>query len=206
MATTASRQRYPHARTDALVGIAFVSSIIFVWLIAWPVFGPVKQKIHAGHLPMLYLHITGGMCMLFAGAIALRIGLTRDWFRWHKPAGYTYILGGSVGAIAAFIRSFDTQHTPGISTAALASVWMAFTAMAFRAIKNRRIDQHRAWMIRSYVAAWTFVACRFWSRAMPPELQGSVNDMIWATWVLPLFITEILLQWHAGSRLNRGQS
>jgi len=31
--------------------------VIFVWLIAWPVFGPVKQRIHAGHLPMLYAHI-----------------------------------------------------------------------------------------------------------------------------------------------------
>ncbi|GAA4758147.1 hypothetical protein GCM10023264_27990 [Sphingomonas daechungensis] len=200
---TASRRHYPHARTDALVGVAIVSAAIFVWLIAGPVFGPVKQKVHAGHLPMLYAHIAGGICMLFAGAIALRIGLTREWFRWHKPAGYTYIVGGSAGAIAALIRSFDTQHTPGISTGALAAVWIAFTAMAFRAIRNRRIEQHRTWMIRSYVAAWTFVACRFWSRAMPGELQANVNDMIWATWVMPLFLTEILLQWRAGSRLNR---
>ncbi|HEX8026811.1 MAG TPA: DUF2306 domain-containing protein [Vicinamibacterales bacterium] len=203
---TASRQRYPHARTDALIGVALVSSVIFVWLIAAPVFGPVKQKIHAGHLPLLYLHIAGGTTMLFAGAIALRIGLTREWFRWHKPAGYTYVAGGSIASIVAIVRSFDTQHTPGIATGALAAVWLAYTAMAFRAIRNRRIDQHRTWMIRSYVAAWTFVACRFWSRAAPSELQGSVNDMIWATWVLPLFFTEILLQWHAGSRLNRGHS
>ncbi|HEX7929439.1 MAG TPA: hypothetical protein VF470_00825, partial [Sphingomicrobium sp.] len=116
---TASRQRYPHARTDALIGVALVSSVIFVWLIAAPVFGPVKQKIHAGHLPLLYLHIAGGTTMLFAGAIALRIGLTREWFRWHKPAGYTYVAGGSIASIVAIVRSFDTQHTPGIATGAL---------------------------------------------------------------------------------------
>ena len=54
--------------------------------------------------------------MLFVGAIALRIGLTRSWFRWHKPAGYTYIAGGSVAATIALVRSFDTAHTPGLAT------------------------------------------------------------------------------------------
>ena len=202
---TVSRKEYRHARTDILIGVALLSSIAFVWLIAVPVFGPIKQKVHSGHLPLLYLHIAGGSTMLFFGAIALRIGLTREWFRWHKPAGYTYIVGGSVASAVALFRSFDTQHTPGLATGALAAVWLAFTAMAFRAIRNRRIDQHRAWMIRSYVAAWTFVACRFWTRAMPSAFQGGDTDMIWATWVLPLFVAEILLQWHAGSRLNRGQ-
>lgn len=76
--------------------------------------------------------------------------------------------------------------------------------MAFRAIRNRRIEQHRVWMIRSYVAAWTFVFCRFWTRVMPSELQGGETDMIWATWVMPLFLTEMLLQWKAGAKLKRG--
>ena len=203
MATKVPARAYRHARIDALLGVALLSSVIFVWLIAGPAFGLEKQRVHAGHLVLLYGHIVGGTVMLFAGAIALRIGLTRDWFRWHKPAGYTYIAGGTLASVVALVRSFDTAHTPGLATASLAAVWLAFTAMAFRAIKNRRIDQHRAWMIRSYVAAWTFVACRFWTRAMPSAFQGGETDMIWVTWVLPLFATEIMLQWGAGRRLNR---
>jgi hypothetical protein len=58
-------------------------------------------------------------------------------------------------------------------------------------------------MIRSYVAAWTFVFCRFWTRVAPAELQGGENDMIWLTWVGPVLLTEILLQWHAGSVAER---
>lgn len=152
---------------------------------------------------MLTGHVVGGTIMLLAGAVALRIGLTRDWFRWHRPAGYTYLAGGTVASVSALIRSFDTQHTPGLATGALAAVWLAFSAMAFRAIRNRRIEQHRAWMIRSYVAAWTFVFCRFWTRVMPSELQGGETDMIWLTWVMPLFAAEIALQWRAGDRLTR---
>jgi uncharacterized membrane protein YozB (DUF420 family) len=195
--------RYRHARTDALIGIAAVSSVVFIWLIAVPAFGPERLPRHLAHLPMLAVHVLGGATMLIMGAIALRIGLTRDWFRWHKPAGYTYLAAGTLASVSALIRSFDTAHTPGLATGALAVVWLAFSAMAFRAIRNRRIEQHRAWMIRSYVAAWTFVFCRFWTRVMPSEMQGGETDMIWVTWVMPLFLTEMLLQWKAGAKLKR---
>lgn len=194
---------YRHARTDALIGIALLSSAVFIWLVAVPAFGPQKMARHLGHAPIVYGHVVNGGVMLIAGAIALRIGLTRDWFRWHKTAGYTYLVAGSLTSISALLRSLDTEHTPGLATGTLAVVWLMFSAMAFRAIRNRRIDQHRAWMIRSYVAAWTFVFCRFWTRVMPSELQGGETDMIWTTWVMPLFLTEVLLQWKAGSKLKR---
>ena len=196
-------RRYRHWRTDLSVGTAFLLSLIFIWWVAKPDFFPERQAIHAGHLGLLFAHIFGGTAMLVFGAIALRIGLTREWFRWHKVAGYSYIIGGSVGAIVALIRSFDTKHTPGLATGALAVVWLLFTGMAYRAILNRRIDQHRAWMIRSYVAALTFTFCRFWTRVMPSALQGGETDMIWLTWTMPLFFAEAWLQWKAGARLNR---
>jgi uncharacterized membrane protein YozB (DUF420 family) len=197
------RKRYRHAKVDSLVGLAAISSAIFIWLIAVPAFGPERLARHAGHVPMLAGHALGGGVMLITGAIALRIGLTREWFRWHKPAGYTYLTAGTVASVLALIRSFDVGHAPGMATGTLAVVWLAFSAMAFRAIRNRRIDQHRSWMIRSYVAAWTFVFCRFWTRVMPAALQGGDTDMIWATWVMPLFFTEMLIQWKAGAKLRR---
>jgi len=197
------RARYRHAKVDSLIGIAAISSAVFIWLIAVPAFAPERLVRHTTHVPMLTGHVFGGAIMLFAGAIALRIGLTRDWFQWHKPAGYTYLTAGTIASVSALIRSFDVGHAPGLATGALATVWLAFSAMAFRAIRNRRIDQHRAWMIRSYVAAWTFVFCRFWTRVMPSELQGGETDMIWMTWVMPLFVAEMLLQWKAGARLKR---
>ena len=203
MSNVPSKGIYRHARTDALIGIALASSAVFIWLIAVPAFGTQRIARHLGHLPILYGHIINGGVMLIAGAIALRIGLTRDWFRWHKVAGYSYLVTGSLASVLALLRSFDTKHTPGLATGTLAVVWLAFSAMAFRAILNRRIDQHRAWMIRSYVAAWTFVFCRFWTRVMPSELQGGETDMIWTTWVMPLFLTEVLIQWKAGSKLKR---
>lgn len=196
---------YKHARVDAWIGAAALSSAIFIWLIAVPAFGPARQAVHAGHVPMLWTHVVGGIVMLFAGAVALRIGLTRQWFRWHKPAGYTYLAWGTIASVSALIRSFDVGHSPGMATGVLALVWLSFAAMAFRAVRNRRFDQHRDWVIRSYVAAWTFVFCRFWSRVVPDGLQPSESDMLWLSWIGPLLIAEMLLQWSKGTKAARSQ-
>ncbi len=204
MATSVSQDkiagsRYRHARVDAVIGTAALSSLIFIWLIAWPAFGPQRLPVHSDHVPLLAVHVLGGTVMLLAGALGLRIGLTRRMFRWHKVVGYTYLTAGTISSVSALVRSFDTAHTPGVSTGTLAAVWLAFAAMGWRAVRNRRFDQHRDWMIRSYVAAWTFVFCRFWSRAAPEALQSDETNMIWLTWVGPVLLCEILLQWRRGS-------
>jgi uncharacterized membrane protein YozB (DUF420 family) len=143
--------------------------------------------------------------MLLFGAVGLRIGLTRQGFAWHRWVGFSYIAFGSLASVTALVRSFDTPHAPGLSTGTLAMVWLAFTAMAWRAIRNRRIEQHREWMIHSYVVAWTFVFCRFYSRAMPEDMQMGMSDMIWLTWVGPVLLAEVALQWKRGSALSAGR-
>ncbi len=203
-AATLQPKRWRHARTDALIAAAALSSLVFIALIGVPALSAGRIERHVGHVPVLVGHITGGAIMLIAGAVALRIGLTREWFRWHRVAGYTYLAAGMIASVSALIRSLDAKHTPGLATAALAAVWISLSAMAFRAIRNRRIEQHRDWMIRSYVAAWTFVFCRFYSRVMPDVLQGDESDMIWATWIGPLIICEICLQWRRGSATRTG--
>lgn len=201
MTETGGRANYRHARVDSLIGVATLSSLIFIWLIAVPAFGPEALGRHPGHTAMLLAHVSGGIVMLLAGALTLRIGLTRLWFRWHKQAGYTYLVAGTIASVSALVRSLDAEHTPGLSTGTLAVVWLAFSAMAWRAIRNRRVDQHRDWMIRSYVAAWTFVFCRLIERA-PETLQfGDKNGMIWLTWIMPVLLCEVALQWRRGAKV-----
>lgn len=195
--------RYRFARVDALVGGAAISSLLFIWIVATPAFGTERLARHVGHVALLASHVIGGAAMLLSGAVALRIGLTRQWFGWHKIAGYTYLVTGTVASAIALERSFDSKHTPGLSTGSLAFFWLAFTAMAFRAIRNKQMDEHRAWMIRSYVLAWTFVFCRFWTRAAPATLQGNEKDMIWITWVAPILLAEMALRWDAGRKKLR---
>jgi hypothetical protein len=124
-------RQYRFARIDALIGTAAVSSLIFIWLVAVPAFSPERLVRHSSHVPLLSGHVLGGILMLLSGAVALRIGLTKQWFRWHKTAGYTYLGAGTIASVSALIRSFDTAHAPGLSTGTLSVVWLAFSAMAF---------------------------------------------------------------------------
>ena len=38
--------------------------------------------------------------------------------------------------------------------------WAGTTAVAFVAVRNRRIQRHRLWMVRSYAVTFTFVFLR----------------------------------------------
>jgi uncharacterized membrane protein len=202
--SSAGSPGYRWARVDIVIGAAILSSVVFVILVAGPTLTTHWAR-HGGHEALLLGHIGGGAGMLLFGAVGLRIGLTRQGFAWHRIVGAAYLVTGTLASTTALILSFDVPHTPGISTGTLAVVWLAFTAMAVRAIRNRRVEQHREWMIRSYVVAWTFVFCRFYSRAMPDEMQLGLGDMIWLTWVAPVLLAEILLQWRRGSPVSAGR-
>ncbi len=71
MSEVQSRRIYRHARTDALIGLALISSVIFIGLVAVPAVGPERLARHTDHLPILLAHIANGAVMLIAGAVAL---------------------------------------------------------------------------------------------------------------------------------------
>ena len=67
-------------------------------------------------------------------------------------------------------------------------------------MRNRRFPSHAQWMIRSYVLAWAFVFCRIASRLSDIDKLGNGEAFIWLSWVVPLILCEIVLQWPEGSR------
>ena len=193
-------------RSSGLVGpltaTALLALLVFLWTIVIPQLSGPGLRAHDGHLATILTHLIGGSTMLLAGAIALRIGATRRWMRWHMPAGYTYLATGAAAAISGIVASFGTPHAIGLSTMTLGLVWLAAAAMALRAVFNRRFDQHRAWMIRSYTVAWASIIFRLWTHVLPPSWQFPPTDMLWTSWVMPLFLAEVLLQWRAGAAVR----
>ena len=190
-----------------LLGLALLTSAPIWWIHAWPVLTLQKATEHVHHYGLLYAHAAGGTAMLVAGGAALYVGWTRRFRRFHKVIGYTYLLGGAAGALAALALSVRPFHPPlslGVATGALAVVWLVFAAMAWRAAWNRRFDNHREWVIRSYVVTWTFVGCRI-AQLIPPfpklGLEG-ITAGIWLYWIAPVLVCEIALQWSRGAPLS----
>jgi hypothetical protein len=93
-----------------------------------------------------------------------------------------------------------------MSTLTLALAWLGCAAMAYRAVRNKRYDSHRDWIIRSYVLAWSFVFCRIASRVPEIDGLGGGHAFIWLSWVAPLIICEFALQWRAGANQSSNRS
>ena len=194
------------AKGASLLLIGAVVSAAVIWtMIALPVLAGAKAAFHERHYLSVVAHAAGGTAMLFVGATALYIGLSRNGFRFHKVAGYLYLTGGAIGAGSGLALSVLNPHPlPGaaLATGLLAAVWLSTAGMALRAALNRRFDSHRQWMIRSYVLTWTFVFCRIFmntpfGKAFDPPM---IVATIWSTWITPLVVCEIALQWNAGAR------
>ena len=201
--------------------LAILSALPAWWLIALPVFDLAAAGRHAGHFSLVYAHALGGTCMLVLGALNLYIGTTRRWQRFHRHVGIGYLVGGSFGASAALLLALATVHGKviqplafyltkvsdlGWALASLSIAWMLCAAMGWRAARNRRYDNHRAWMIRSYVLTWSFVLCRLIGKVPALAVLGELGNGAaqgWLSWLLPLAIAEVALQWRAGAAAVR---
>jgi len=67
-------------------------------------------------------------------------------------------------------------------------------------MRLHRYTIHKEWMIRSYVVTFGFVLFRFLDDMTTSyELDDASVTIIWACWTIPLFITEMVLQWNKKS-------
>ena len=193
-----------------ILTFGFISSVWAWWVIAPDVatFSTTGIEKHAGHFSLVYFHVLGGTLLLFLGLTNLYIGTSLKFFQYHKLIGRLYLIGGGLGAISAIVITSSAAHKAAgvsnftnttISLLTLAFAWLLAAGMAFRAVRNGRYDSHRDWMIRSYVLVWSFVFCRLVTRVPGVEDIGGGNASIWLSWVGPLIICEVALQWRAGS-------
>lgn len=192
-----------------LLAVAMLSGVVAWWLIAWPVASFSNVDRHAGHFAQTFGHMIGGTAMLLLGGANLYLAATRRSMPLHRLAGRAYLVLGSLASLLAINITLSTAHKPAgdpilsnasTSLAMLAFAWLVAMAMGWRAIRNRRFPAHRDWMIRSYVLVWSFVFCRLASRVPEVNAIGGGDSFIWLSWVGPLMLCEIGLQWQAGSK------
>jgi hypothetical protein len=150
--------------------------------------------------------------MLFLGGFNLYLAGRRIAFPLHRRVGQAYLLIGSFGALTALGITLSPAHksagapmltNSSVSLSMLALAWLAFSALGWRAARNRRFQSHRDWMIRSYVLVWSFVFCRIASRVPGVSDLGEGEAFIWLSWVGPLIACEIGLQWRQGAAQTR---
>jgi Predicted membrane protein (DUF2306) len=86
----------------------------------------------------------------------------------------------------------------GAGLASLATAWILTTGLALAAIWRHLYEQHKEWMVRSYVVTTAFVSFRLLVTVLQAVGVGTAIERLtassWFCWAVPLLITEALLQ------------
>jgi hypothetical protein len=118
----------------------------------------------------------------------------------HRVLGLFYVSAVFISAITAFYLAFHTDFgwVFGMGFSAMACAWLISTTLATIAILRHMSQQHREWMIRSYVVTFGFVTFRALNMIFDVARVGTLVDRMtaasWLAWSVPLFITETILQ------------
>jgi hypothetical protein len=180
----------------ALAAIAFVAGAAVPYFLSSS-YGPPEYAPRRG---WLLLHIVGGVIALLTGPVQLWLGLADRGMAWHRRMGIGYMTGVGIGSLAAFYLSTLTDFgwIFGAGLFGLAVAWVTTTTLAYLAIKRSLIDQHKEWMIRSYVVTFAFVTFRVIQPALYAAHIGTPLEQLaftaWACWAVPLLVTELVIQ------------
>ena len=204
----ASNIALPHPETAAsrvgpiVLSIAALAALAFFVTTALPylLLDPGVLARYASRRGWVLVHIAAGGVALLTGPVQLWLGISGRGTRFHRWLGRIYVAHVATASIAAFYLAAHTDLGWGFGTGitGLGLAWIVTTGLAVAAVLRGAIEQHREWMVRSYVVTFAFVTFRaFWSvletagiGTLPEQLAASS----WFCWAVPLLVTEVVIQ------------
>lgn len=153
------------------------------------------------YLPAYYSHVLAAGLILLLGLFQLRTTISLRWRRLHKFLGKCYVYGILFfAAPGGLVMSFFINRGPWVLTSfILQSVcWFAFTALAIRAIKHGKVEEHGQWMWRSYALTFAAVTLRLYVFLFTSSYDMSAPEaygiIAWLSWTVNLIVIEIYLR------------
>lgn len=154
----------------------------------------------------LFPHIVLGIIATLIGPFQFISQIRNKYLKTHRQLGRVYIvsviLAGISGMYLAVTSDVNLPYAVGLF--GLGFTWSISAIMAFVSIKNKKVELHKDWMIRSYVITFAFVSFRFVEDILMALEIGTRLEVLvlmsWACWAIPLFITEVFIQ---GRKINK---
>ncbi len=161
-----------------------------------------KQKIiHIRHWRYsFYIHILFSIFALAAGLTQFSNYILRNYKKIHRTMGYIYVidvllLAGPTGLIMGFYANGNALAK--ISFMLLASLWIVFTAMAYKTALDKNFVKHRNWMYRSYALTLSAISLRLLAMFLPKwfhlEAFSEYTVIAWLSWTVNLIVAEIII-------------
>jgi len=190
------------------LGILFLIATYFVIDRAFPYFFNFNieqfQDYYWPNKWWLVGHLAGGLTALVLGPFQFSTSFRNRFMKTHRILGKIFITAIIIASLSAVYMSFyvapQVNIAWSISLLIMSVVWLVSVLKAYRTIRLRRIPQHRVWMIRTYVITFGFVLFRFLNEAsfireLMPTFEERGATCIWLSWAVPLFFSEVVLQW-----------
>lgn len=204
----------------AYVIAAYGSSIVLGQLERWNRHFPPGH----GYIPgdalgnlALGLHLSLVAVVMLGGVVQLVPGLRRRWPVFHRWTGRVYlaavVIVSAGGLILNATRAPIGTPAQNVATRINALLILGFAAMALHRAREGRIDLHRRWALRLFLAAsgvW-FIRLMWWLWAVvvrglgyePGEFDGAFTVMNFAQFLLPLLVLELYFRAQDGGGPRR---
>jgi uncharacterized membrane protein len=149
----------------ALWVVMAATTISVIFYSEVPLLRQMRERAYLSTIPWLIIpHILCGTTALLSGPIQFSSRLRRRNPEFHRVLGRIYVGSVFIAAPLAIVMS-NHRHDPHaihfvVATFVQAGTWILTTTAAFLTARNRHIQQHREWMVRSYAMTFTFVGTR----------------------------------------------
>jgi len=147
----------------------------------------------------LTVHAGFAIVALTIGPFQFMRGLRTGRPRLHRWMGRTYVLACLIAGAAGLVLALGATTGP-VSTAGfgiLAVLWLFTTTKAWTSAMNRRFDEHRRWMIRSFALTFAAVTLRLYlpfAFFSPFGYDDTYRAISFLCWVPNLAFAEVFVR------------
>lgn len=205
-----------------LVFISINSWLIGLWSVRlvnpnWWIFTTKSQvtDVYPKHLPEFYVHMLFGISTLLIGPFQFLKSFRQKG--WHAILGRIYMVALMCSGVAGFIFAWVgfgglVGH---LGFATLSVLWLGSGLMGYHAIKARRVQEHRRWMIRNFAMTFSAVTIRLYL-IVPITYNGITTKgkfvdtyswqyaiCVWLAFIPNLIVAELFLWYERRSQVAK---
>ncbi|PEL57511.1 DUF2306 domain-containing protein [Bacillus wiedmannii] len=166
------------------------------------------SKLSAFWYMMLFTHITTSIVALVIGPFTLSTKFRERNMNRHRIVGRIYMVGILLGGVSGLYLSFYATGglVAKLGFGLLSVFWLTSAYQALHRVKNKKIKEHRNWMIRNYSLTFGAVTLRIWLPLFIvlfgiERFELSYAIIAWLAWVPNLFVAELFIR----KRRNKGK-
>ncbi|AXG72411.1 hypothetical protein KORDIASMS9_04685 [Kordia sp. SMS9] len=148
----------------------------------------------------IWPHVLGGVIAMIIGPFQFIPRIRIKYPRFHRVSGYIFLISILVSALTLvfLITTSSSSLVIDVGLGIGGLVWLVTAILSFVAIKNRKVAQHREWMVRCYMITLAFVVFRLVIDIFSSLELTNEPDIValasWMSWTLPMCVTEVIIQ------------